>query len=129
MANPSRRGNRKNAIQDIDPMRKRHGRLVPPGLELTILRKLPIVTLLGSLIPAGLALLVRLLPPTPGVDAAKHIRTVDIFAIATEITFLTGVFTVAIGAVVVHVMKGPAYLADSYPVSHSDRPSRRPPTD
>lgn len=113
----------------MELFRKRHERLVAPGLELTILRKLPFVALAGSLIPASLAVLVRALPPAQGVDAAKHIRTVDIFAIATEISFLSGLFTVAIGAIVVHIMKGPAYLADSYPVSHADKPSRRPPTD
>lgn len=103
---------------------KLHEREVPPGLELTILRKLPAVTLVGSLLPAGLALLVRAMPAAPDVDAAKHVRTVDIFAIAAEITFLTAMLTVAIGAVVVHIMKGPAYVADAYPVSHADRPAR-----
>lgn len=106
-------------------LRKLHGRKVAPGLELTVLRKLPTVTLVGSLLPAGLALLVRAMPVAPGIDATKHVRTVDIFAIATEITFLTAVLTVAIGAAVVHIMKGPAYVADAYPVSHADRPARR----
>lgn len=106
-------------------LNKLHGRRVPPGLELVILKKLPIVTLVGSLLPAGLALLARAVPVTPGVDAAKHIRTVDIFAIATEVTFLTAMLTVGIGAVVVHIMKGPAYVADPYPISHADRPARR----
>ena len=104
--------------------RKLHGRLVPPGAEIRILRKLPKVTLIGSLIPLALAILVRVLPPQPGVDMAKHIKTVDIYAIALEVTFLTAMFTVAIGAVVVHIMKGPAYVADAYPVSHADRPKR-----
>ncbi len=103
---------------------KRHGRLVPPGLELRILRLLPRVTLIGALVPIALSALVRIMPPQPGVDVDKHIKSVDIFVIATEITFLTAMLTVAIGAVVVHIMKGPAYVADSYPVSHSDRPSR-----
>jgi hypothetical protein len=33
------------------------------------------------------------------------------------------VVTVAIGCVVVWVMKGPAYVADAYPVSHANRPA------
>jgi hypothetical protein len=103
--------------------RKLHGRHVPPGLELQILRRLPRIALVGSLIPIALAVLVRVLPPEPGIDAAKHIRTVDIFAVAVEITFLTAVFTVAIGAVVVYIMKGPAYVADAYEVEHSDKPA------
>ncbi len=102
--------------------KKLHGRLVPPGLELRILRRLPRIALLGSLVPIALAVLVRVLPAEPGVDAAKHVQTVDIFAIAIGITFLTAVFTVAIGAVVVYIMKGPAYVADAYEVEHSDEP-------
>ena len=102
-----------------------HGRKTPPGLELEILRRLPRVTLIGSLIPVALSILVRVLPAGPGIDATKHIKSVDIFAIATGITFLTAVFTVAIGAVIVHIMKGPAYAADAYPVSHADRPRQQ----
>ena len=105
-------------------LRKLHERKVAPGLEVEILRWLPRITVIGSLAIGALAVLVRLLPPEPGVDVAKHIKTVDIFAIASSITFLTAVFTVAIGAVIVHIMKGPAYVADSYPVAHSDRPKR-----
>lgn len=109
----------------MNPFKKRHGRLVPPGLEMRILRSLPRVTLIGALMPAALSVLVRVMPPQPGVDVAKHIKSVDIFAIAIEITFLTAMFTVAIGAVVVHIMKGPAYMADSYPIPHSDRPVQK----
>ena len=106
-------------------LKKRHERLVPPGLEYRILKMLPRVTLIGALIPVAMSVLVRIMPPKPGVDMAKHIKSVDIFAIATEITFLTAMFTIAIGAIVVHIMKGPAYIADPYDVSHSDRPARK----
>ena len=102
---------------------KLHGRRVPPGLEVQILRKLPRITFIGALLIGALSVLVRVLPAQPGIDVAKHISSVDIFAIASAITFLTAVFTVAIGCVVVHVMKGPAYVADAYPVQHSDRPA------
>lgn len=105
--------------------RKLHGRRTPPGLEMLILRRLPRIAVVGSLLPAALAVLVRILPAEPGIDQAKHIKSVDIFAIATEVTFLIAVFTVAIGCVVVYVMKGPAYVADAYPVEHADRPAAR----
>jgi hypothetical protein len=106
-----------------------HGRRTPHGLELQILRRLPRIALLGSLLPLSLSSLVRILPAEPGADRTKHIMSVDIFAISTEITFLTAVFTVAIGCVVVHIMKGPAYVPDSYPVVHADRPSSSDKTD
>lgn len=101
---------------------KLHGRRTPPGREVQILRKLPLVTFVGSLAVLALPVIVRLWPGQVDVDTAKHIRSVDIFAIATEITLLVAVFTVAIGCVVVHIMKGPAYVADALPVSHADRP-------
>lgn len=106
-----------------------HGRREPPGLEWRILRKLPKVTLAGLMIPVALAILVRIVPPEPGVNIAKHIRSVDIFAIATAITFFTAVFTVAIGCIIIYIMKGPAYVADAYPLQHSDRPAANPPSD
>ncbi len=102
---------------------KRHGRKTPPGFEMRIWKKLPLITIVGSLAIGAMPVLVRILPSAPEVDQAKHIKTVDIFAIATEITLLTAVFTVAIGCVIVHIMKGPAYMADSLPVEHSDRPT------
>ena len=105
---------------------KLHGRREPPGLEWRILRKLPKITLVGMLIPVALAVLVRVLPPEPGVNLAKHIRSVDIFAIASAVTFFTAVFTVSIGCIIVYIMKGPAYVADAYPLQHSDRPATGP---
>ena len=103
---------------------KIHGRKTPPGLEVRILKMLPRITLVGTLAIVAMPVIVRFWPTQPGVDAAKQIKSVDIFAIATEITLITAVFTVAIGCVVVHIMKGPAYVADGLPVSHSDRPKR-----
>ena len=108
----------------MSPFEKLHERRTPPGLETRLLRRLPLIVLLGSLVPLALSVIVRLLPPQPGVDAAKHIKTVDIFAIASELTFLTAMLTVAIGCIVVHVMKGPAYVWDAYPVEHSDKPAK-----
>jgi len=105
---------------------KLHARREPPGLEWQILRKLPRVTLVGLMLPVALAVLVRILPPEPGVNLAKHIKSVDIFAIASAITFFTAVFTVAIGCIIVYIMKGPAYVADAYPLQHSDRPATGP---
>lgn len=107
----------------MDLFKKLHGRRVPPGLEWRILKKLPRITLVGLLIPVALAALVRVWPAEPGIDIAKHVKSVDIFAIATTITFLTGMLTVAIGCIVVYIMKGPAYVADAYPLQHSDLPA------
>ena len=103
-------------------LKRLHDRCEPPGLEWTILRRLPKALLIGTSIPVALSVIVRLLPPAEDVDPAKAILTVDIFSFATAITFSTAVFTVAIGCVVVAIMKGPAYVADAYPVAHAPRP-------
>ena len=99
-----------------------HDRCEPPGLEWSILRRLPKALLIGTLIPAGLSVLVRVMPPAEGVDRTKSVLSVDIFSIATALTFWTAVLTVAIGCVVVAIMKGPAYVADAYPLSDAGRP-------
>lgn len=106
-------------------LKRLHNRCEPPGLEWAILRRLPLALLIGTLIPAGLSILVRLLPPAEGVDPAKFVLNVDIFSFATVITFWAAVLTVAIGCVVVAILKGPAYVADAYPVSHANRPRRK----
>jgi len=110
----------------VNWLTKLHGRKTPSGLEVEILRKLPRMTLAGALVILALPVIVRFWPAQPGIEAAKHIKSVDIFAIAAGITLITAVVTVAIGCVVVHIMKGPAYIADSLPVSHSDRPKSKP---
>jgi hypothetical protein len=102
-----------------------HDRKVPVGLEWSILKLLPKVLIAGTLLTLSLSLLVRLLPGAePGIDAAKRILTVDIFVFATILTFWTAILTVCIGCIVVYVMKGPAYVADAYPLEDARRPSQ-----
>jgi hypothetical protein len=112
----------------MNPFTRLHGRRDPPGLEWRILKKLPHITAVGLLIPVVLSVLVRILPHDPSINIAKHVKTVDIFAIAAAITFLTAVLTLAIGCIVVYIMKGPAYVADAYPLQHADRPASGPAT-
>ncbi len=99
-----------------------HDRCEPPGLERAILRLLPKALLVGTMIPVSLSVLVRVLPPANAADPAKAILNVDIFSFATALTFWIAVLTVAIGCVIVAIMKGPAYVADPYPVAHASRP-------
>ena len=106
-------------------LRKVGGRVAPPGLEQQILRKLPRMALVATAIPLLLAVLARLtIDDGTAAEIAKQIKSVDIFCIASLITIWTAVLTVGIGCVVVYIMKGPAYAADSYEVSHSDRPRK-----
>jgi len=52
------------------------------------------------------------------VQAATRLQTVDILAISIVVLHWTAVFTVAIASLIVMVMKGPAYVADAYPLAY-----------
>lgn len=93
----------------------------PAGLEWQILRKLPLIVLAGTLIPAAAYLFAEL---TAGSETdAKQLMSLAILSIALVVTMWTGAFTVAIACVVVWIMKGPAYIADGYPLIDSERPT------
>lgn len=95
----------------------------PPGLERQVLRLLPRTLAFGTLL-LGLPSLVTRLVQWFGGEAlsATQISTVDIYAISLLVVHWTIVLTVAIAALIVLVMKGPAYIADAYPLEDSDRP-------
>ncbi|MDO9201710.1 MAG: hypothetical protein Q8K34_09285 [Hydrogenophaga sp.] len=99
----------------------------PAGLERVVLRKLPQALWLGSALPALVALLARVFPWSGSeMDMATRIQTIDILAIGVVVLLWTLVLTVAIGAFIVMVMKGPAYVADAYPLEHADHPAPDP---
>ena len=103
-----------------------NSRKEPPGLEREILRKLPKYLAGGTLVPIFVSIATRLFPPTgTAPEIAKHLVTVDIYAIAAVITVWTAVFTVAIGCVVVVLMKGPGYVADAYDLVDFEHPKER----
>ena len=89
-----------------------------PGLERRVLREIPQFTLLGILAIGLPSLLARLFL------SAKAQYMTDILVIATEVFFLSMVMTVAIGAFIVMLAKGPAYVADAYPLIDSERPRK-----
>jgi len=96
----------------------------PAGLERQILRRLPHVLWVGTLLAAVSAGLMRVLPWSGSeAEVATRITTVDIYLISLVILHWTVLFTVAIGAFIVMVMKGPAYVADAYPLSDADHPA------
>ena len=90
----------------------------PAGLERKILQRLPRITWVGTLLFGALALAARALPWTGNeADIWTHI-----YLISLVILHWTVVLTVGIGAFIVMVMKGPAYVADAYPLVESEHP-------
>lgn len=95
----------------------------PPGLEWYILKRLPVFLLLGTALPAAVYLYANLYPdPAGGETVEKYLSGIAIAAVATVLTVWTAAFTMAIGCAVVWIMKGPAYIADGYPLSDAERP-------
>ena len=95
----------------------------PSGLEWVILKKLPIFLLGGTAIPLFVSIGSRLYPQQgTAIQIAEHLTGIDILSIATAVTVWMAGFIVAIGCFVVVLMKGPAYVADAYPLSDSEQP-------
>ena len=95
----------------------------PPGMERKILRRLPRWLWQGSVILALPSLLIRLISSNP---EALSIMTTDIYVASLIILHWTVLFTVGIGAFIVMMMKGPAYIADAYPLDEADTPDQTP---
>jgi hypothetical protein len=89
-----------------------------PGLEQKVLRELPQVVIMGVLAIALPSVLARFLLPN------RAQQMIDILVFATEIFFLGMVMTVAFAAFIIKLSKGPAYVADAYPLIDSDKPKR-----
>ena len=95
----------------------------PAGLEWKILKRLPMITLGGTLLPAvALAAVWLTQVAEPTAAQQRDFWQLAYMVLGLVILHWTLVVTVAIGCVIVWVMKGPAYVADAYPLSHSDHP-------
>jgi hypothetical protein len=94
----------------------------PAGDERRVLRLLPKVLVAGSLLLGVPSLAARLFVMLSPQQAATLVATVDIYAISVLVLHWTVVLTVAIAAFIVMVMKGPAYVADAYPLDDADLP-------
>lgn len=94
-----------------------------PGLEWVLWRKLPAIFAAGTALPLLGMVAVRMWAPDPMTAATERLVTLaDYFAIALVVLHWTLVLTVAIGCVIVMLMKGPAYVADAYELPHRDQP-------
>ncbi len=89
----------------------------PAGKERVVLRQLPRVLLLGTLLLAVPSLAARLIASQ---DEILLVTTTDIYVISLIILHWTAVLTVGIAAFIVMMMKGPAYVADPYSLQESE---------
>jgi hypothetical protein len=93
----------------------------PAGLEWRLWQRLPFILGLGTALPGALALLVWCLAPdaTSAAEAGRSMLLIYSL-IGVVVLHWTLVFTLAIGCAIVMVMKGPAYVADPYPLPVRD---------
>lgn len=95
--------------------------LTPSGRERDVLRLLPRLFWRGSLLLCLPSLLLRLwLEWQPGREVGTLLLTTDIYVASLVILHWTVLLTVGIAAFIVMVMKGPAYVADAYPLVEKD---------
>lgn len=100
-----------------------HGRCADSGLEWALWRKLPLIAVAGTLLPfAGLALAYLMADAQAGPAEVRWLQLLTYMVAGAVVFHWSMVATVAIGCLIVMVMKGPAYVADGYMVSHSDQP-------
>jgi hypothetical protein len=99
-----------------------------PGWEQQIWQRLPAILLWGTLLPLGLAVLNRALAPaaTESSAGAGALLLWDYTMFGVVALHWTLVLTLAIGCFIVRVMKGPAYVADAYPLPTRRDESARP---
>lgn len=99
----------------------------PAGLERRLLRSTPQLLLWGTLLLAAPSVLSHALALfDPRLIDERLLSTTDIMVVSLIVLHWTVVFTAAIAAFIVMVMKGPAYVADAYPLNDAERPGRRP---
>ncbi|MES2880015.1 MAG: hypothetical protein V4713_16505 [Pseudomonadota bacterium] len=95
----------------------------PYGLEWRLLCLMPTVCVAGTLLPALMSFAARfLITDGSAAELARRVQLFDYVMIGLVISIWTLVLIVSIGCVIVWLMKGPAYVADGYEVSHSDLP-------
>lgn len=93
------------------------------GLEWTLWRRLPLILLVGTALPLAAAVALHLLTDAQSTAEARWLQTMDYVVAGVVVFHWTAVLTLAIGCVVVMLMKGPAYVADDpLELSHSDQP-------
>lgn len=84
-----------------------------------MLRRLPIITIVGTALLLAAALGAELLL---GADpaSAKSASSLQIMLASLMVLNWTAVFTAALFCVIVVIAKRPAYVADAYPLDDSD---------
>ena len=104
---------------------------VDSSTERKILKKIPVALIIGTIIPllaVGAVHLYYQFMPSENANQLPHSanNSTELFfymMIGLIIFYWTMVLTIALACVIMVIMKGPIYTADSYALSHKDTPS------
>jgi hypothetical protein len=89
----------------------------PHGLEWALWKRLPAILVLGTAVPSGVALaLWWMAPGQPTAAEERDLLLLMYQLIGLVVLHWTLIFTLALGCVIVLLMKGPAFVADAYPL-------------
>jgi hypothetical protein len=87
-----------------------------PGREWTVWKRLPAILGWGTAVPLMLAVIFWWMAPAGASAAEERALWLSIYRLlGLVVLHWTLVLTVAIGCVIVMLMKGPAFVADAYP--------------
>jgi len=101
-------------------------RRAPAGRELDIFRMLPGALLWGTALPAMAGALLKGTPVGTLLFGSERRLQIAIYElIGAVLVYWVAVGTVAIGCILVMIMKGPAYIADEFPDHPLGGPERR----
>lgn len=96
-----------------------------PGFERTVLRAIPFALAGGLAILLFPSMLMRLLSSPDAIALQELISKTDIYTVGAILCYCYLMVAIAIGAIIVALMKGPAYVADAYPLIDADQPAKQ----
>jgi hypothetical protein len=94
----------------------------PFGIEWPLLKKLPVIFLIGTLLLSAPAISIYI--QNPKISAEQYKTVYLCFGLLFTFWFFVG--AVAIGCVVVMIMKGPGYVADAYELPEENKDLENP---
>ena len=97
-------------------------RTEPPGMERRILRALPAMLALGTLLPAIYVLALHLLAMGGAEELVRRVQMARYVAVGAMLLNLMVVMQAAMLCGIVMLMKGHAYVADAYVLPDSPAP-------
>lgn len=99
----------------------------PPGMEREILRRIPAALTIGLAILVLPSLYMRLAGHSSW-DISQSVSMVDIYAMGAILFYCNVIAFIFFAALIVMLMKGPAYVADAYYFDDAESP-RQPNAD